>query len=265
MAGTLFVVATPIGNLDDITIRALRVLREVDLIAAEDTRHTAHLLLRHGITTPTTSLHEHNEATKAGAIVARLVAGERVALVSDAGTPTIADPGVGLVRAALEAGVRVEPIPGPNAAVAMLSASGLLTDSFTFLGFPPTKPSARKRWFSVLATTPGVAVFYESPHRIRSTIGEITEKIGDKFGVIGREVTKTHEQLVRGPISTLVNSLASGKGEFTIAVEIGHIAEFEIAGPADLARSRRKMIATLADAMGLSANDLYAAVEKVRK
>lgn len=265
MPGTLFVVATPIGNLDDITIRALRVLREVNLIAAEDTRRTAHLLTRHGITTPTTSVHEHNEAKKAGSIVARLLAGESVALVSDAGTPTIADPGVGLVRAAVEAGVRVEPIPGPNAAIAVLSASGLSMESFTFLGFPPTRPSARKLWLSTLARTPGVAVFYESPHRIQSTIGEITKLIGDKLAVIAREMTKTHEQLVRGPISTLSGQLSSGKGEFTVALEIGYKPEIIDIAPDTSTTSKRKMINSVANAMGVSANDLYDAVEKLRK
>src|SRR6195256_6406956 len=150
MAGTLFVVATPIGNLEDITVRALRVLREVALIAAEDTRRTAHLLARHAITTPTTSLHEHNEAGKSAALVARLEAGESIALVSDAGTPTVSDPGSLLIRAAIDAGVRVEPIPGPSAVLAALAASGLPTDSFAFLGFPPTRSTDRKLWFDRL-------------------------------------------------------------------------------------------------------------------
>src|SRR5439155_2190491 len=137
MSGTLFVVATPIGNLEDITVRALRVLREVALIAAEDTRRTSHLLARHAIATPTTSLHEHNERKKAASLVARLQRGDSIALVSDAGTPTTSDPGQRLVRAAIDAGIRVETIPGPSAAVAALAASGLPTDTFVFLGFPP--------------------------------------------------------------------------------------------------------------------------------
>src|SRR3954466_10195216 len=147
MPGTLFVVATPIGNLEDITIRALRVLREVAVIAAEDTRRTSHLLARYAITTPTTSLHEHNEVQKAGALVARLERGDDIALVSDAGTPTISDPGQRLIRAAIDAGIRVETIPGPSAAIAALAVSGLPTDSFTFLGFPPIRAKDRNRWF----------------------------------------------------------------------------------------------------------------------
>src|SRR5215471_10930236 len=167
MPGTLFVVATPIGNLEDITVRALRVLREVDVIAAEDTRRTAHLLARHGIATSTTSLHEHNEATKAESLVARLQRGESVALVSDAGTPTVSDPGGRLIRAAQGAGIRVEPIPGPSAVLAALAASGLPSESFTFLGFPPIKLNDRNQWFERLKRAAGTVVFFEAPHRIR--------------------------------------------------------------------------------------------------
>src|SRR3989442_14636523 len=144
MRGTLFVVATPIGNLEDITVRALRVLREVSVIAAEDTRRTAQLLARHGIATPTTSLHEHNEVAKSASLIARLERGDHVALVSDAGTPAVSDPGERLIRAAIDAGIRVEPIPGPSAVLAALTASGLSSESFTFLGFPPTKAKDRK-------------------------------------------------------------------------------------------------------------------------
>src|SRR6185295_9846181 len=165
--GTMFVVATPIGNLEDITVRALRVLREVALIAAEDTRRTSHLLARHAITTPTTSLHEHNEAAKSASLVARLERGDSIALVSDAGTPTVSDPGGQLIRGALDAGIRVEPIPGPSAVLAALAASGLPTGSFTFLGFPPTKSKARTEWFERARRVAGTLIFFEAPHRIR--------------------------------------------------------------------------------------------------
>src|SRR5256885_1108608 len=165
MPGTLFVVATPIGNLEDITARALRVLREADVIAAEDTRRTAHLLARYAITTPTISLHEHNEAAKTPSLVERLQRGEAIALVSDAGTPTVSDPGGRLIRAAIDAGVRVEPIPGPSAVLAALAASGLPTDTFTFLGFPPTRAKHRHAWFERLRTAGGTVVFFEAPHR----------------------------------------------------------------------------------------------------
>src|SRR5471032_3008739 len=169
MTGTLFVVATPIGNLEDITARALRVLREAAVIAAEDTRRTAHLLARYAITTPSTSLHEHNEGRKASSLIERLQRGDDVALVSDAGTPTISDPGQQLISAAIKAGVRVESIPGPNAAVAALAVSGFPSDSFYFMGFPPIKASDREQWFERARRIGGTIVFYESPHRLRET------------------------------------------------------------------------------------------------
>src|SRR5262249_27509725 len=251
MPGRLFVVATPIGNLDDITLRALRVLRDVSIIAAEDTRRTAHLLARHAIATPTTSLHEHNESKKSGAIVAKLLAGDDVALVSDAGTPTVSDPGLGLVRAALDAGIRVEPIPGPSAAIAALSVSGLPTDSFTFLGFPPTKAKARKQWFQELASVPGTAIFFESPHRIRQTLGEMTDIIGDKTIVVGREMTKAHEELVKGPITAVIDQLSSDRGEFTVVLEIGHKTENRPGAATLAADSRRAAVAALAKQLGV--------------
>jgi 16S rRNA (cytidine1402-2'-O)-methyltransferase len=221
MPGTLFVVATPIGNLEDISARALRVLREVALIAAEDTRRTHNLLSRYGITTRTTSLHEHNERGKSNVILDRLKAGESVALVSDAGTPTVSDPGQLLISAAIEAGVRIEPIPGPNAAIAALSVSGLSTEAFTFLGFPPTRASDRSAWFDRLRNAGHTVIFYESPHRVMSTLEELERVIGDKPVVVGRELTKAHEELVRGPISRVRRELQHVAGEFTVVVDVG--------------------------------------------
>src|SRR5579864_912007 len=206
MPGTLFVVATPIGNLEDITLRALRVLREAAVIAAEDTRHTSRLLARHAIDTPTTSVHQHNEAQKAVTILARLERGENVALVSDAGTPTISDPGSRLIRRAIEAGFRVEPIPGPSAVMAALAASGLSADGFCFLGFPPTRSNERKQWFERVRSVRGVIVFFEAPHRVHRTLDELRTVVGDCAICVGRELTKLHEELVRGPIS-IVSSL----------------------------------------------------------
>jgi len=200
MPGTLFVVATPIGNLEDITVRALRIRREVALIAAEDTRRTAHLLARHAIATPTTSLHEHNEAGKSAALVERLLRGESIALVSDAGTPTVSDPGGLLIRATIDAGIRVESVPGPSAVLAALAASGVPTDAFAFLGFPPTRGKDRKQWFQRVKTIRGTIVFFEAPHRIQATLTEIAREIGDCQAVVCRELTKVHEELVRGPI-----------------------------------------------------------------
>ena len=265
MPGTLFVVATPIGNLEDITLRALRVLREVAVIAAEDTRRTANLLARHGITTPMTSLHEHNEARKSPAIVARLQQGENVALVSDAGTPVISDPGAQLIRAAIDAGIRVEPIPGPSAILAALIASGLPSQGFTFLGFPPTRSKDRKQWFDKLKHCGGTVVFFEAPHRILSTLGEVRDTVGDVTVVVARELTKLHEELVRGPISTVLQSLSSLKGEFTVVLEIGEMTEYTLSARKLSDNSRRRALAALAAEHGLSANQLYQAVENAKK
>ena len=225
MPGTLFVVATPIGNLEDITIRALRVLREVAVIAAEDTRRTAHLLARHGIDTPTTSLHEHNEAGKSGAMVARLLGGDSIALVSDAGTPTVSDPGGRLIRAAIDAGIRVEAVPGPSAVLTALAASGLPTDAFSFFGFPPVRSKDRKTWFERVAQVRGTIVFFEAPHRIQATLHELHRIVGDCEVAVGRELTKVHEELVRGPIKLVAKSIGEGRGEFTVVANIGLITE----------------------------------------
>ena len=225
MPGTLFVVATPIGNLEDITVRALRVLREVAVIAAEDTRRTAHLLARHAITTPTTSLHEHNEAGKSGALVARLQRGDNIALVSDAGTPTVSDPGGLLIRAAIDAGLRVEPVPGPSAILAALAASGLPTESFSFLGFPPTRSKDRKSWFDRVKALRGTIVFFEAPHRIQATLQELQREVGECQVAVARELTKVHEELVRGPISIVSKRVGEGRGEFTVVVNIGLLTE----------------------------------------
>jgi len=265
MPGTLFVVATPIGNLEDITVRALRVLREVALIAAEDTRRTAHLLARHAITTPTTSLHEHNEGRKAATIVARLQGGDSVALVSDAGTPTISDPGTHLIQDAIAAGIRVEPIPGPSAVLAALTASGLPGDEFTFLGFPPTKANARKLWFEKLAAAGRTVIFFEAPHRIVSTLNDLLDHTGDRRIVIARELTKIHEQLVNGPITTVLNRLGEPRGEYTVVVDIGETPESFPLEPPARSDSRRQAMALLAKAHGLSANQLYAAIEEAKK
>jgi 16S rRNA (cytidine1402-2'-O)-methyltransferase len=279
MPGTLFVVATPIGNLEDITVRALRVLREVSVIAAEDTRRTAHLLARHAIATPTISLHEHNEAAKSASIVARLQRGDHVALVSDAGTPTVSDPGARLIRAAIDAGVRVEPIPGPSAVLAALSASGLPTDSFTFLGFPPIRSKERKLWFQRARDVGGTIVFFEAPHRIRETLDELRRTCGDCEVVVGRELTKAHEELVRGPISKVVASLLEIRGEFTVVALVGQTTENMLVEPPSVKAmatefgemtssehmTRRQAMAALGRKHGLPANKVYEALEKAKK
>jgi 16S rRNA (cytidine1402-2'-O)-methyltransferase len=265
MPGTLFVVATPIGNLEDITLRALRVLREVAVIAAEDTRRTAHLLSRHAIATPTTSLHEHNEHRRTRAIVERLQRGEDVALVSDAGTPTVSDPGAELIGAAIEAGIRVEAVPGPSAILAALAASGLPSQPFTFLGFPPTRSKDRSAWFAKVRQAGDTVVFFEAPHRIMSTLAELMDSVGDCQVCVGRELTKAHEQLVIGPISAVLSKLETIKGEFTVVAYIGQVPDNNDHGEVPVSASRRQAMASLAKAHGLTANQLYQAIEAVKK
>jgi 16S rRNA (cytidine1402-2'-O)-methyltransferase len=279
MAGTLFVVATPIGNLEDITARALRVLRDVTIIAAEDTRRTAHLLTRYGITTRTTSLHQHNEHRKTSELIERLLSGASVALVSDAGTPTLSDPGGHLVREAARQGVRVEPIPGPSAAITALSASGFAGESFTFLGFPPTKAGERKRWLDQLSRSSPLAIFYEAPHRIKATLEDVLASIGDVEVLLARELTKIHETLVRGPISNVLRELPNPVGEYTVVLKIGQLTDIERSEAPDgsdvwnnfcyltekEALTRRQAIAKLSRKYGLSARDVYAAIESHKK
>jgi 16S rRNA (cytidine1402-2'-O)-methyltransferase len=279
MPGTLFVVATPIGNLEDITARALRVLGSVTLIAAEDTRRTHHLLSRYAIATPTTSLHEHNEAKKLPALIERLQRGDHIALVSDAGTPTISDPGQRLVRAVIDAGLRVEPIPGPSAAIAALAASGFSAGTFSFLGFPPVRSKDRKSWLSRLSTTGGLVVFFEAPHRIVRTLEDIRDLVGDCEVSVARELTKVHEEFLRGPVSAVLKQLGAPVGEFTIVAYIGHSTkccpgeELIAANIADEFGqmtisgefSRRQVISRLARRHGVATNAVYEAIEQAKK
>jgi 16S rRNA (cytidine1402-2'-O)-methyltransferase len=196
--GTLYLVATPIGNLEDITARALRTLREVGLVAAEDTRHTRRLLDHFGISAKLVSLFEHNERARSGMLVERLLGGESVAIVTDAGSPGIADPGYPVVRAAVAEGIRVESIPGPSAVVAALQVSGLPTDAFTFVGFLPVKPGARRRALEELHERRETIVAFESPHRIERCLVDLEAVWGERPMALARELTKLHEQVLRG-------------------------------------------------------------------
>ena len=196
--GTLYLVATPIGNLEDITHRALRILSEVDLVAAEDTRHTRRLLEHFGISVPVTSLFEHNERTRVPGLVRKLKEGLSVALVTDAGSPGVADPGFPLVRAAVAEGLRVESIPGPSAAIAALQVSGLPTDAFTFVGFLPVKPGARRRRLEELHERRETVVAFESPHRIDASLADLEAVWGERPVALARELTKTFEEVLRG-------------------------------------------------------------------
>jgi len=221
--GTLFVVATPIGNRDDLAPRALQILREADLVAAEDTRHTGRLLSHFGVETPLLTLHEHNEAELAAGLIARLTGGENLALVSDAGTPLVSDPGYRLVLAAHQAGVPVSPVPGPSAVIAALSVAGLPTDRFAFEGFPPAKTGARRRALAALSDEPRTLVFLESVHRIGKLLPDLVERFGpDRPAFVGRELTKLHEQCLRGTLGELADALAAGevplRGEFVVVV-----------------------------------------------
>jgi len=220
MAGTLYVVATPLGNLEDITLRALRVLKEVDWIAAEDTRHSRTLLAHYGIGTRLTSYHDHVERTRAPRLVERLKAGQSIALISDAGTPGIADPGYRLVRAAIDAGVRVVPIPGASVVVAGLSVAGVPTDRFVFEGFVPARAAARRSFFTRLKDEERTIVCFEAGRRLAAALLDLADIMGDRPVVIAREVTKLYEDFVRGGAQALAEQAAdlTARGEVTLFI-----------------------------------------------
>lgn len=267
--GTLHVVATPLGNLEDVTLRALRVLREAGLVACEDTRRTARLLRAHGITTPTTSYFEHNERWKGERILDALRSGADVALVSDAGTPGVSDPGYRLVKDARAAGLSVVPVPGPCAAVAALSVSGLPTDRFLFVGFLPSRPGGRSRALEQISARTETLVVYESPQRVLETLGDMLSAFGDRPAFLCREATKLHEEYVQAPLSTLRDLLASRgevKGEIVLVVagapERSELAPAEtpeeiFAGLVARGLTRRQAVKAAARRLGLPAREVY--------
>lgn len=278
MPGSLYVVSTPIGNLDDITLRALKVLKSVTTIAAEDTRRTAILLRHFGISTPVTSLHEHNERRKLPVLLAALARGDAVALVSDAGTPLISDPGQQLVLAATEQGFPVVPIPGPSALLAALAVSGLPVDAFVFLGFPPTRPQRRTAWLATLAAEPRTVVFFEAPHRISRTLADISDISVNRPIIVCRELTKLHEEIIHSTSQEILAKLPKEKGEFTVVVGPQPLSETPPQGISDqeitdafyqLTNSggflRRAAITRTAKRFGLSTKSVYAAVERTKK
>lgn len=227
MPGTLFIVATPIGNLEDISQRALRVLREVDLIACEDTRHTRKLLNHFGITTATISYHEHNEQERAEELCEALQSGKNVALVSDAGTPLISDPGFRIVKTASERDISIVPIPGPAACITALSASGIETDQFLFAGFLPARAGARRAKLNELIAIPTTLVFYEAPHRLKAALKDALEVLGNREAVIARELTKLHEEFARGSLSDLNERFSRAeatRGEIVLMIS-GHATD----------------------------------------
>lgn len=260
VAGVLYVIATPIGNLEDITLRALRVLKEVDLIAAEDTRHTKKLLAHYRITTLLTSYYDHIEASKAPALIGQLQAGKTIALVSDAGTPGISDPGYRLVKGAAEAGIAVVPVPGPSTLTALLSVGGLPTDRFVFEGFLPAKKGQRQKALQLLKQEERTLVFFESPHRLLDLLADIDEIFGDRQVVIGRELTKMFEETLRGSVRELRLSLREReiKGEVAVLVA-GWDARDEAGEGFSLAEEFR-----LLEAEGLSLKDIAQIISERR-
>ncbi len=271
--GTLFVVATPLGNLEDLTLRAARVLREADLVACEDTRRTSILLRAHGISTPTTSFFEHNERWKGERVLDAVREGRSVALVSDAGTPGISDPGYRLVRDARAEGLRVLPVPGPSAAIAALSVSGLPTDRFLFVGFLPARAAARRRALEELAGERATLVFYESPLRAIDSLAAMGEVLGEREAFLCREATKLHEEYLRAPLSELHRLLAAREGvRGEIVLVVGGAPETPAAAGQDpvalyraLAaegRTRREAVKEAARRLGLPAREVYRLVQE---
>jgi len=279
--GTVQVVATPIGNLEDITLRALRVLAEADRIYAEDTRRTRVLLEHHGIATRAVSLHSRNEEGRIGEALERLARGEKLAIVSDAGTPLISDPGAHLVAAAAQAGFRVEPIPGPSAVLAALSVSGLRAHPFTFVGFLPRRGGGRRRLLVSHRERPEALVVFESPNRVADTLKDFVEVFGrERKACVARELTKLHEEVVRGTLGDLAARFAEGaRGEVTLIIEGGEGEEFSLAqAPLDEVelglrlealvregRRPREIAAILAPVSVLPRRELYARAVTARE
>jgi|KBSSwiStaDraftv2_1062776.scaffolds.fasta_scaffold02670_16 16S rRNA (cytidine1402-2'-O)-methyltransferase len=278
MPASLFVVSTPIGNLDDITLRALATLKSVSLIAAEDTRRTSTLLRHFGITTPATSLHEHNERQKLPQLLQKLKDGQDIALVSDAGTPLVADPGQRLISAAIEAGIKIIPIPGPSAVLAAMSVSGFPADDFVFAGFAPSRSNDRLRWLEAFVNESRPVVFFEAPHRIHKTLTDLPTVLGERPITLCRELTKLHEEVIR--TSTTKASLLQvlDKGEFTLVIgPKSAVADVksETVDDEEIARHfyrltetdglmRRVALTQTARKFGLSTKYVYRTIEKLK-
>lgn len=269
MSGTLYLVATPIGNLEDITLRALRVLKEVDTIACEDTRHTRVLLDHYGIKQKLTSYHEHNERARAEELVALLEEGKSIALVSDAGTPVISDPGFRLTRLAQERGAQVVPVPGATAFVAALVASGLPTDEFFFGGFLPARSTQRRARLMEVRAVPCTLIFYEAPHRVAESLQDAREILGEREAVVARELTKMHEEIMRGRLSSLAEHFSKdgARGEMVIIIDRNVLEEATGDSAMDVAArvaalegeglDARAALKRAAREMGLSRSEAY--------
>ena len=284
MSGSLFLVATPIGNLEDITLRALRVLKQVDLIAAEDTRRTGHLLTHFGITTRTTSLHEHNEKSRVPGLLQQVQNGLQLAVVTDAGMPTVSDPGYLIVHQALQAGLKVEVIPGVSALTTALAGAGLPTNTFTFLGFAPSRSAERRRWLAEkLGRSLGTAILFEAPGRLAGLLADLKAIGDDRFVVVAHELTKVHESWHRGWLSELTLDAGAAalpqRGEFTVLVSdqkrAGSVAVVDTPSEEDVARmfdkvrqdpgvSRREALNQVAEAFSIPSKAVYAIVERAK-
>jgi len=277
MSGTLFLISTPIGNLEDITLRALRLLREADVIAAEDTRRTGKLLAHYAINTPTLSFHQHNTRSRLPQLLERLKRGEQVALVTDAGTPGISDPGTELVEACLDAGIAVDPAPGASAPLAAATASGFPLDPLTIFGFVPVRGKDRKAWFERIQAIEHTVTFFEAPHRIRQTLTELGTTLGDRPIFVGRELSKVHQQFLRGPADSIIGHMTSVKGEFTVVIGpnksvptpqrrgVDHdiVAEFG-RSTEEGSGARRQAVVKIARKYGRSAKDVYNIIERAK-
>jgi 16S rRNA (cytidine1402-2'-O)-methyltransferase len=261
--GTLYLVATPVGNLEDITLRALRILKEVDLIACEDTRHTAKLLTRYGIGTPRESYHKFNEERRAPQLIQLLREGKNIALVSDSGTPLVSDPGYAIVSSCRREGIPVIPVPGPSAAVAALTASGLPADSFFFAGFLPARGSLRKRKLQELAPIPATLILYEAPHRLLSSLEDMIEILGSRRATVARELTKIHEEFLHGTLPELLEifqSRPSIQGEITLVIDRGETIQEVSTWPDSIKRHLEQEM----NATGLPRNEALKSVAKKR-
>lgn len=261
MPGTLYLVPTPIGNLEDITLRALRVLAEVHLIACEDTRHTRKLLNHYAIKTKTISYHEHNERERAVELCAMLAAGKNVALVSDAGTPLVNDPGFRLVQQAMTSEIQVVPLPGPSALLTALIGSGLPTDEFFFGGFLPARSGARRSRLEELRAIPATLIFYEAPHRIAATLRDAREVLGERQAVVARELTKLHEEFARGSLGELAMQFSSEKARGEMVLIIDRV---EVAGQAT-ANSATANVSALVASLESEGLDHRAALKKAAR
>jgi 16S rRNA (cytidine1402-2'-O)-methyltransferase len=263
MSGTLFVVATPIGNLEDVTLRALRVLQTADLIAAEDTRRTARLLAHHGISTPTISFHQHNTRARIPQLISRLKRGDSVAVVTDAGTPGVSDPGVELVQACVEAGIAIDPVPGASAPLTAVIASGFPLVPLTVLGFAPARAKDRSGWMDAISGIPNTVTFFETPHRIGRTMEELGSKLGDRPIMVGRELTKAHQEFIRGTAKELSAAFDNARGEYTIVVGPALVVEDVPSVPDDAAIVAAFCHST--DVLGVQRRDAITALAKKHK